>query len=111
MTAWSPDGCFLASGCKLGTILVWNPVTGYQVGSYQLLDCPSFKLRESYGTVLLVNRRKLFLPVSHIMDFILFLSLKYCVNSYSKCYIIQSGLTKDLVRVRLDEGSQLTANG
>ncbi|KAB1265147.1 Notchless protein-like protein 1 [Camelus dromedarius] len=30
--SWSPDGKKLASGCKNGQILLWDPSTGKQVG-------------------------------------------------------------------------------
>ncbi|XP_026549503.1 notchless protein homolog 1-like, partial [Notechis scutatus] len=30
--AWSPDGRKLASGCKNGQIMLWDPSTGIQIG-------------------------------------------------------------------------------
>lgn len=31
VTAWSPDGERLASACKGGHIIIWDPTTGKQV--------------------------------------------------------------------------------
>lgn len=30
--SWSPDGLKLASACKTGQIMLWDPVTGNQIG-------------------------------------------------------------------------------
>lgn len=30
--SWSPDGLKLASACKQGRIMIWDPATGQQVG-------------------------------------------------------------------------------
>jgi len=32
VTAWAPDGTRLVSGCKAGRIIVWDPITGKQMG-------------------------------------------------------------------------------
>ena len=34
VTTWSPDSCFLASACKNGKIIIWDPKTGKQVMKY-----------------------------------------------------------------------------
>ena len=28
VTSWSPDGLHLASGCKTGQVIIWDPKTG-----------------------------------------------------------------------------------
>ncbi|XP_065892150.1 notchless protein homolog 1-like [Dysidea avara] len=32
--AWSPDGKKIASGCKAGTVCIWDSVTGKQLGKF-----------------------------------------------------------------------------